>query len=69
MAICSCCGQEFDLDEVRSSIDEEYGEGMYDNSYFDGRVCCEDCAFDEIGSAVGTGKEMKELMGSSWYDD
>lgn len=69
MAICSSCGQEFDLDEVRSSIDERFGEMAYENTYFDGTICCERCAFEEIGSAMATGEELKELMGSSWYDD
>ena len=69
MAICSSCKRVFDLSSAKESIDRRFGEGAYDNTYFDGTVCCESCAYDEIGAAMATGEELKELMGSSWYDD
>ena len=68
MAICSQCGEEFDVSYARRSIGRRYGAGVYDSYYPDGDVC-EHCAFETIGADAATGEELKELMGSSWYDD
>ena len=68
MAICSECGQEFNVSFARRCIGARFGAGVYNNYYPDGDVC-EDCASEEIGADYATGEEIKELMGSSWYDD
>ena len=68
MAICSRCHCEFNLSSARRSIGATYGAGTYNNYYPDGDVC-EDCANEEISADYATGEELKELMGSSWYDD
>ncbi len=68
MAICSRCGNEFDLSYARRSIGQGYGAGTYNDYYPDGDVC-EDCAVEEISCDYATGAEIKELMGTSWDDD
>ena len=67
MAICSCCGCEFDVSTARRVIGAYYGAGVYNSYYPDGDVC-EDCATEEISADYATGEELKELMGSSWDD-
>ncbi len=69
MAICSRCNCEFDISDARDSIDAEFGDGIYDNTYHNGRFYCENCAFAEISADFATGQELQELMGSSWDDD
>ncbi len=68
MAICSCCKREFSVSTARRVIGARFGAGTYNQYYPDGDVC-EDCAWEEISADYATGEEIKELMGSSWYDD
>lgn len=67
MAICERCGAEFDLDDVRDEIDEEYWDGIYD-SYYPDEMVCENCAIEQISADMNTGAEIADLMGSSWND-
>lgn len=68
MAICSRCGDEFDVSSARRSIGRRYGGGTYDDYYPEGDVC-EECAVEEISCDYATGEEIKELMGYSWDDE
>lgn len=68
MAICVRCGREFDVSTARRILGRNYGAGTYNDCYPDGDVC-EDCALDEVSGGYATGAELKELMGSSWWDD
>lgn len=68
MATCSCCGTEFDVSYARRFIGRRYGAGTY-NEFFPNGDVCEDCAIGPISEVVATADELKELMGSSWYDD
>ena len=69
MAICSRCGDEFDVSSARRKIGRKYGSGTYDEYYPDEDVCAS-CAESEISCDYATGEELKELMGTaSWEDD
>lgn len=68
MATCSRCSCEFDVSTARRVIGARFGAGIYNDYYPDGDVCV-DCATEEIGADYATGQDIKELMGSSWYDD
>ena len=67
MAICSICGEKFDLSTVRRVIGHRYGAGQY-NTNFPNNDVCEHCAVDSLGAAYATGAEIRELMGDAWYD-
>ena len=67
MAICSRCGEEFDVSHARRLIGIWYGAGTYNDYYPDGDVC-ENCATEEVSADYATGQELKDLMGTSWED-
>ena len=68
MAICSRCGEEFDLTYAKKSMGKMYGAGIYDDYYPNGDVC-RACALQEIGADYATGAELMDLMGDRWDDD
>lgn len=68
MAICRCCGCEFDVSYARRRLGKMYGTGCYNDYYPDGDVC-DSCAVEEIGADHAAGAEIMELMGTGWDDD
>ena len=68
MAICTECGNIFDLTSAKMNIDEQFGDGVYDDYYPDGDVC-EDCAYETIGADSATGAEIMELNQRDWFSD
>jgi len=67
METCERCGTEFDISTARRIIGARYGAGTYNEYYPEGGVC-ESCAVEQVSADYATGAELKELMGSSWYD-
>ena len=59
MAICERCGCEFDIDEAKDEVDEDYGVGVYD-SYYGVEYVCRDCAVQQIGADYATADEIEE---------
>lgn len=66
MAICSCCGSDFDVSHVKRVINCTYGAGTYSDYYPDEDVC-DECATEEISADFNVGEEELELMGD-WDD-
>lgn len=62
---CVECGQEFDVSEAKRIIGRKFGTGTYVDMFPD---CdrCEDCAADEIGSAMNEGASILECMPYEW---
>lgn len=67
MPVCSYCGDRFNLRNTRDVIDDEFGDGVYDDAFPDGDAC-EDCARDQISSDIDSGDDSLRLNGN-WYNN
>lgn len=67
MAICSYCGERFNVESTRRYIDRKFGEDTYDDAFPNNDVCS-DCARDEISTDIESGSETLRLNGD-WYND
>lgn len=67
MAICSYCGERFNVESTRRYIDRKFGEDTYDDAFPNNDVCG-DCARDEISSDIESGNDTLRLNGD-WYND
>ena len=68
MAKCSRCGSDFDVEDARTTIDSEFGDGQYDDEFPEGDVC-ENCASDVFGTYMNAGAEIIDLMGTGYDPD
>lgn len=67
MKTCPRCGEDFDPKRARHKIELMYGEGVYDDYYFnEEEEVCSECAIQEISADYGAGEELLKDMGSGW---
>lgn len=69
MAICSMCGNRFNLSKTRQEYYDEFaGDPDYDEIYEDGDVCA-DCAIPDTHGNMAIGMAIDMVNGEEDYDD
>lgn len=68
MANCGHCGSEFDVDEARAAVNDEYdGDIDYDEE-MEGEVCG-DCSISKFDSDINHGRAIMMMNGDEDYDE